>query len=42
MIGGISGDSKMASALGAEGERILWEMGWAGHEIFASGLQPTG
>ncbi|MBT7751335.1 MAG: FAD-binding oxidoreductase, partial [Porticoccaceae bacterium] len=33
MIGGISGDSKMASALGAEGERILWEMGWAGHEI---------
>jgi gamma-glutamylputrescine oxidase len=33
MIGGISGDRKMASALGVEGERILWEMGWAGHEI---------
>ena len=33
MIGGISGDSKMASALGVEGERILWDMGWAGHEI---------
>jgi gamma-glutamylputrescine oxidase len=33
MIGGISGDGKMASALGVEGERILWEMGWAGHDI---------
>ena len=33
MIGGISGDSKMASALGVEGERILWDMGWAGNEI---------
>jgi len=33
MIGGISGDSKMANSLGAEGERIMWDMGWAGHEI---------
>ena len=33
MIGGISGDSKMASSLGAEGERVLWDMGWAGHDI---------
>ena len=33
MIGGISGDSKMASTLGSEGERRLWDMGWAGHEI---------
>ena len=33
MIGGISGDSKMASTLGLEGERRLWDMGWAGHEI---------
>ena len=33
MIGGISGDSKIAKMLGEEGERVLWEMGWAGHEI---------
>lgn len=33
MIGGISGDSKMADSLGDEGERIMWNMGWAGHEI---------
>jgi len=33
MIGGISGDHKMAATLGSEGERRLWDMGWAGHEI---------
>ena len=33
MIGGISGDHKMSATLGSEGERRLWDMGWAGHEI---------
>ena len=39
MIGGISGDSKMAKMLGEEGDRILWEMGWAGHEIIRQRVQ---
>ena len=39
MIGDISGDSKMAKMLGEEGERILWDMGWAGHEIIRERVQ---
>jgi glycine/D-amino acid oxidase-like deaminating enzyme len=42
MIGGISGDSKMAKTLGEEGERILWEMGWAGHEIIRERVRRYG
>lgn len=33
IIGGISGEEKLAKSLGAEGERILWDMRWAGHDI---------
>ncbi|ARN76236.1 NAD(P)/FAD-dependent oxidoreductase [Oceanicoccus sagamiensis] len=33
MIGGISGEDKMAQSLGPEGEKILWDMRWAGHQI---------
>ncbi len=33
LIGGISGESKMAQSLGAGGEKTLWDMRWAGHEI---------
>jgi glycine/D-amino acid oxidase-like deaminating enzyme len=33
LIGGLLGEKRMAARLGAEGEKILWEMGWAGHEI---------
>lgn len=33
IIGGISGESKLAKPLGVEGERILWDMRWAGHQI---------
>ena len=33
VIGGISGEGKLARALGSEGERIMWEMRWAGHDI---------
>jgi gamma-glutamylputrescine oxidase len=33
IIGGISGEGKLANSLGAEGERLLWDMRWAGHDI---------
>ena len=33
MIGGISGEDRLAKPLGEEGERILWDMRWAGHKI---------
>jgi len=33
IIDGISGKAKITKHLGADGERIVWEMGWAGHEI---------
>lgn len=33
IIGGIAGENYIASRLGAAGERILWEMRWAGHDI---------
>ena len=39
IIGGISGESHMAATLGSEGERILWEMRWAGHDIIRERVQ---
>jgi gamma-glutamylputrescine oxidase len=33
IIDGISGEDKIAKHLGSDGERIMWEMGWAGHDI---------
>jgi gamma-glutamylputrescine oxidase len=33
MIGGISGENRLAASLGGDGERRLWEIGWAGHDI---------
>jgi gamma-glutamylputrescine oxidase len=33
IIGGMSGESKLAKAIGAEGDRIVWDMRWAGHDI---------
>jgi glycine/D-amino acid oxidase-like deaminating enzyme len=33
IIGGISGADKVARHLGADGEQIMWEMAWAGHDI---------
>ena len=33
IIGGISGEKKIAGHMGREGERIMWEMRWAGHDI---------
>jgi glycine/D-amino acid oxidase-like deaminating enzyme len=39
IIGGIAGESKMASRLGIEGEKILWEMRWAGHDIIRERIE---
>ncbi len=33
MIGGISGEERIAATHGADVEEMLWEMRWAGHEI---------
>ena len=33
IIGGISAQNKIAKRLGSDGERFMWEMGWAGHDI---------
>ena len=42
IIGGISGEAHLAARLGAEGERILWEMRWAGHDIIRERVQTYG
>ncbi len=39
LIGGISAEKKIASRLGSDGERILWEMRWAGHDIIRDRVQ---
>ena len=33
IIGGISGENKLAASLGSDGERILWDLRWQGHDI---------
>lgn len=33
MIGGISGEAKIAAVHDADAEKMLWEMRWAGHDI---------
>jgi glycine/D-amino acid oxidase-like deaminating enzyme len=33
LIGGISGENRLAKPLGEAGEKMLWEMRWAGHNI---------
>ncbi len=33
VIGGISGEKKMAARLGEDGEKLVWDMRWAGHDI---------
>ena len=39
IIGGISGEAKLATQLGAEGENILWKMRWAGNDIIRERVQ---
>ena len=33
MIGGISGEPRLAVALGESGSKLLWDLRWAGHQI---------
>ena len=33
IIGGISGEQRMARELGSQGEKIMWDLRWRGHEI---------
>ena len=42
IIGGISGEKKITRHLGHEGERIMWEMRWAGHDIIRERVKTYG
>jgi len=42
IIGGISGEDKIARHLGSDGERIMWDMRWAGHDIIRQRVQTYG
>jgi glycine/D-amino acid oxidase-like deaminating enzyme len=42
IIGGISGEKKIAGYLGQDGERIMWEMRWAGHDIIRERVNTYG
>lgn len=42
IIGGISGEERMARRLGSDGERIMWEMRWAGHDIIRERVRTYG
>ncbi len=33
LIGGLSGEARMAARMGPGSEDLIWEMGWAGHDI---------
>lgn len=33
IIGGISGEQRLAAALGAEGDKLIWDLRWRGHDI---------
>ncbi len=33
LIGGISGEGKVARKLGSDGDRMMWDLRWAGHDI---------
>ncbi len=39
MIGGISGEDRIARLHGQNGEQLLWEMRWAGHDIIRERVQ---
>ena len=42
IIGGISGEKKIARSLGQDGERIVWQMAWAGHDIIRERVETYG
>ncbi len=39
IIGGISGEDKIARHMGADGESLLWQMRWAGNDIIRERIQ---
>ncbi|MCZ6832078.1 MAG: FAD-binding oxidoreductase [Gammaproteobacteria bacterium] len=42
MIGGISGEEAIVRSLGEEGESLLWQLRWAGHEIIRERVKTYG
>lgn len=42
IISGIAGETRIAKALGQDGERILFELGWAGHDIIREWVKTYG
>lgn len=42
IIGGISGEEKIAGRLGRDGEQIMWQMRWAGHDIIRERVETYG
>jgi len=42
VIGGISGEKRMARELGADGKHVMWEMRWAGHDIIRERVKTYG
>jgi gamma-glutamylputrescine oxidase len=42
IIGGMSGEDKIARTLGSEGERMVWDLRWAGHDIIRQRVQTYG
>jgi gamma-glutamylputrescine oxidase len=42
IISGISGEQRLAKAYGSGGEKALWEMGWAGHDIIRQRVEKYG
>jgi len=42
IIDGISGEEKIAGHLGQDGERIVWQMRWAGHDIIRERVKTYG
>jgi glycine/D-amino acid oxidase-like deaminating enzyme len=42
IISGISGEQRLAKAYRSGGEKALWEMGWAGHDIIRQRVEKYG
>jgi glycine/D-amino acid oxidase-like deaminating enzyme len=42
MIGGISGENRISKSLGANGESIVWDMRWKGHQIIRERVETYG
>ena len=42
MIGGISGENRISKSLGADGESIVWDMRWKGHQIIRERVKTYG